>query len=100
MDTRRTTLIATIAVIALLAVGIGYAYTAFTQNGGNSSNVGYITLTQVGDQTPYTFADGTTVKLDTYNQTNAQTVYYRLTDGPVIDTDVHSCVPATVSLYA
>ena len=88
MDTRRTTLIATIAVIALLAVGIGYAYTAFTQNGGNSSNVGYITLTQVGDQTPYTFADGTTVKLDTYNQTNAQTVYYRLTDGPVIDTDV------------
>ena len=78
MDTRRTTLIATIIVIALLAVGIGYAYTAYTENSGNTSNVAYLKLTQTGN-TGYTFADGTTpVQFDTFNEINTNTIYYAL----------------------
>ena len=44
MDTRKVTLIATIAVIALLAVGIGYAYTASTSNTGNDVDAEYIQI--------------------------------------------------------
>jgi hypothetical protein len=77
MDTRKTTLIATIAVIALLAVGIGFAYTAYTENSGNSTDTSYVTLTQTG-ATGYKFANKVDVQMDTYNDTNINTVYYRL----------------------
>ena len=77
MDTRRTTLIASIVLIALLAVGIGYAYTAYTENAGNNTDISYVTITQVG-QTGYTFANNVDVEMDTYNETNTSTVYYRL----------------------
>lgn len=56
MDSRKMTLVATILAIALLAVGIGYAYTAITTNSGNTVNAEYITLTQNGDAA-YTFTD-------------------------------------------
>ena len=46
MDTRKITLIATIAVIALVAVGVGYAYTATTQNTANNASSNYIVLSQ------------------------------------------------------
>ncbi|MBR4203152.1 MAG: InlB B-repeat-containing protein, partial [Candidatus Methanomethylophilaceae archaeon] len=73
-------LIATIALILALAVGIGFAYAAYTANNGNNTEVAYVTLTQVGDPTPYTFADNTTVKLDTYNRENQGVIetFYRL----------------------
>lgn len=89
MDTRKTTLIATVAVILLLAVGIGYAYTAFTQNGGNETDTAYVTLTQVGGETPYTFANNVTFELDTYNEIDGETVYYKLHGS----TDIKSAVP-------
>ena len=54
MDTRKVTFIATIAAIVLVAVGIGYAYTAMTTNQGNQAAPEYITLTQSGDGA-YTF---------------------------------------------
>ena len=54
MDTRKVTLVATIAVIALVAVGIGYAYSASTLNSGNNATVEYVTLVQGGDGA-YTF---------------------------------------------
>ena len=60
MDTRKVTFIATIAAIVLVAVGIGYAYTAMTTNSGNSSTVENITLVQGGDGA-YTFATGANV---------------------------------------
>ena len=78
MESRRISLIATIALILALAVGIGFAYAAYTANNGNNTEVAYVTLTQVGEETPYTFADNVTVKLDTYNKDNAQKIYYRL----------------------
>ncbi len=78
MDTRRVSLIATIALIIALAVGIGFAYAAYTSNNGNNTDIAYVTLTQVGNETPYTFADNVTVKLDTYNKDNAEKIYYRL----------------------
>ena len=63
MDTRKVTLVATIAVIALIAVGIGYAYTASTVNSGNDANSEYINLVQrnVGDNTvgAYQFTSST-----------------------------------------
>lgn len=55
MDTRKVTLVATIAIIALLAIGIGYAYTATTSNSGNNASPEYITLVQ-GETGAYTFA--------------------------------------------
>ena len=78
MESRRISLIATIALILALAIGIGFAYAAYTANNGNNTEVAYVTLTQVGDETPYTFADNVTVKLDTYNKDNAEKIYYRL----------------------
>jgi len=78
MDSRRISLIAAIALILALAVGIGFAYAAYTANNGNNTDIAYVTLTQVGDDTPYTFADGVTVKLDTYNKDSADNIYYRL----------------------
>ncbi len=45
MDTRKVTLVATIAVIALVAVGIGFAYTAATTNSGNDVTPGYMETT-------------------------------------------------------
>lgn len=78
MDTRRTTLIATIIVIALLAVGIGYAYTAYTENSDNTSDVAYLKLTQTGTNA-YNFTKGVDpIKFDTYNEINDDTIYYAL----------------------
>ena len=45
MDTRKVTLIATVAAILLLAVGIGYAYTAITENSGNNATSEYLVVT-------------------------------------------------------
>ena len=73
MDTRKVTLIATIAAILLLAVGIGYAYTASTLNSGNEANSEYVTLVQ-GDATDskgaYNFASGVKVTWDTVDERN------------------------------
>ncbi len=78
MDTRRTTLIATIIVIALLAVGIGYAYTAYTENSDNTSDVAYLKLTQSGTNA-YNFTKGVDpIKFDTYNEIDDETIYYAL----------------------
>ena len=78
MDTRRTTLIATIIVIALLAVGIGYAYTAYTENSDNTSDVAYLKLTQTGTNA-YNFTKGVDpIKFDTYNEIDDETIYYSL----------------------
>lgn len=53
MNTRLATLIATIAVIGIVAVGAGYAYTALSINEGNNASAQYATLTQ----TAYTFTN-------------------------------------------
>lgn len=46
MDSRTITLIASIAVIGLVAIGAGYAYTALSINDGNNAAAQYVTLTQ------------------------------------------------------
>ena len=66
MDTRKVTLVATIVVLALLAVGVGYAYTAWTSNSGNTATTEYVELTQSGIG-QYTFADGYEVYYDSVN---------------------------------
>ncbi len=78
MESRMVSLIATIGVIIALAVGVGFAYAAYTSNNGNNTDYAYVTLTQVGDDTPYTFANDVSVKFDTYNKDDASTIYYRL----------------------
>ncbi|MBR6214529.1 MAG: hypothetical protein IKN41_00635 [Candidatus Methanomethylophilaceae archaeon] len=94
MDTRKTTLIATIAVIALLAVGIGFAYTAYTENSNNTSNVAYLKLTQTGP-TGYTFSNGTTpIQFDTFNEIDTGTVYYGLKESVSVTgglTNAYTC---------
>ena len=73
MDTRKVTLIATIAAIVLVAVGIGYAYTASTLNSSNVANSEYVTLVQ-GDATAtkgaYNFANGVQIDWDTVDEKN------------------------------
>lgn len=92
MDTRKTTLIATIAVIALLAVGIGYAYTAYTENSGNTSNVAYLKLTQTGEGA-YNFTDGVPpIQFNTFNEIDTGTIYYALKDKVTIS---HESTPLT-----
>ena len=89
MDTRKTTLIITIAVIALVSVGIGFAYVAYTSNSGNNTDVAYITLTQEDGQThaKYTFTgdNAAKVKFDTFN-TSTDT-YYKLNADDAITMD-------------
>ena len=58
------TLIATIAAIALVAVGIGYAYTAMTTNTGNTASPEYITVVQ-GSTGAYQFANDSSVYWNT-----------------------------------
>ena len=80
MNTRQLTLVVTVAAIALVFVGIGFAYTAYTVNNGNQTEVAYVTVTMAnaGDATPYTFADGITVQFDTYNEDNTSKIYYKV----------------------
>ena len=61
------TLIATIAAIVLVAVGVGYAYTASTQNSGNNADSEYITLVQ-GGEGAYRFSDNIKVEWDTVDK--------------------------------
>ena len=79
MNTRWVTLTATIIAIALVAIGIGYAYTAYSENNGNNTEISYVTITQTGT-TGYTFAEDVKVYLETYNKTDTETVYFRLSD--------------------
>ena len=63
MDSRKVSFFATIAVIALVAVGIGFAYTAMTTNQDNDVNPEYITITQTG-LGEYQFADNSKMYWD------------------------------------
>lgn len=49
MDARKITVVATILVIALAAVGIGFAYTAMTQNTDNNVDVEYLKMKSMTD---------------------------------------------------
>lgn len=60
MDTRKVTLIATIAVIALVAVGIGYAYTAMTTNSTNNVGTEFITISPSADGIESNYASALT----------------------------------------
>ena len=85
MDTRKVTLVATIAVIALVAVGIGYAYTAMTTNSGNTSYSEYVTLTQSGTGA-YTFInDPATGNIYFDTNTVAAGTTYTLMNGKTTD---------------
>ena len=82
MNTRQLTLVVTIAAIALVFVGIGYAYTAYTANESNNTDVAYITLseTQGTGSTAYTFTEANKkLTLDTYNEQSTTKIYYSLT---------------------
>ncbi len=64
MDSRKVTLVATIIAIALLAVGVGYAYTASTVNSGNNATSEYLTIIQdntTSGSGAYTFAENAKV---------------------------------------
>lgn len=69
-------MIAAIAVIALVAVGIGFAYTAYTANNGNNTDVSFLSITQVGGDHPYTFSPDTKIKYDTYNEVDQNRIYF------------------------
>lgn len=83
MDTRKITLIASIAAIALVAVGVGFAYSATTLNENNTASTEYVTLTQ----TNYKFGDAD-LKYDTLSHMvgNTETVEYTLRNSALIET--------------
>ncbi len=80
MDTRKITIVATVIVIALIFAGIGYAYTAYTTNEGNSTDTAFITVVQKDSSgaDDYTFADNKVIKFDTYNEQSSSNIYYKL----------------------
>lgn len=78
------TLIATIALIVIVFIGIGYAYVAYTTNSGNHSDTAYLTVTQVGE-TGYTFANHVKIGIETYNETDNQTFFYKLASTDIIE---------------
>ena len=74
---RKVTLVATIVAIALLAAGVGYAYTSSTQNSGNIANSEYVTLVQGGGG-GYSFSKNVEVDWNTVDKkvdTNYVTEY-------------------------
>ena len=91
MDSRKIALISTIDIIALIAFGIGYAYTAFTVNDNNNTDVAYVTLTQTGTNgaTPYHFTGTNTkyVQFDTFNYDDDQTFLYKVKDSKTMKVD-------------
>ncbi len=86
---RKITLIATIAVIVLIAAGVGFAYTASTQNSGNAASSEYVTLVQ-GGEGAYRFSNNTELDWNTVDKkvdTNYVTEYTTpgLTPGSAAD---------------
>lgn len=83
MDTRKVTLVATIVVIALLAVGIGYAYTASTQNSDNDVGSEYLTIvpTSNGSTQIYSGSFDKAIAYDTVKIAGA--TQYSITDSMV-----------------
>ncbi|AMK13542.1 hypothetical protein AUP07_0488 [methanogenic archaeon mixed culture ISO4-G1] len=90
MNTRAITLIATIAVIGIVAVGAGYAYTAITVNDSNSASAKYVTLTQDdgAQQSPeakYTFSVNAVEYFDSasYYENSAEVLAYKVSANQV-----------------
>ena len=105
MNTRQLTLVVTVAAIALVFVGIGYAYTAYTVNNGNQTEVAYVTVTQndIDQSAAYKFANGTTIQFDTYNEKDTNTVYYKVRGGVEIANGAHPFICAklgSIQLHA
>ncbi len=81
MNTRAITLIATIAVIGIVAVGAGYAYTALTVNDQNTTTAHYITLTQTQTPDSYKFAANYTEVFDTITASDQTTAAFKINSG-------------------
>lgn len=82
MDTRKMTLFATIAAIALLAVGIGYAYTASTSNSGNNVTTDYVTIVQDNANEgsgAYTFAGNAKIHWNSDDYKDGQNINTKFT---------------------
>ena len=80
MDSRKVSLFATIAVIALVAVGIGFAYTAATNNTGNNVTSEYIVALPSTDGSSAAYTGAITENIE-YNTVNTGgTVTYSLTN--------------------
>ena len=85
--------VAVIAVCAIAIIGVGYAYTATTENTGNDSSVKYITLTQGKNSTAaeaaatYANAFDKEITYDTKTAVvgNIVTTTYTLTAGQAVD---------------
>ena len=56
MNNKTTSVIITVAIVAIAAIGIGYAYSATTSITDNSAETKYITITPVGDSSGSPFS--------------------------------------------
>ena len=86
MVARKVTLTATIVAIALLAAGIGFAYTSSTQNIGNIASNEYVTLVQ-GGEGAYKFANNVVLEWNTSDKKVGST--------PVTEFTMVGMTPAT-----
>jgi len=93
MVSKSTSILLAVAVVAVSAVaiiGLGYAYTASTENSGNTTAVKYITLTPnegSGESwsSSYTGAFDNPVKYNTVN--NGGTITYTVNTEQIVDID-------------
>ncbi len=84
MDTRKVTLVAVIAAIALVAAGIGYAYTASTSNSENNTGMEYVVLKPSANGTTASYNGALTEQNNkvTWNTVNqAGSVTFTLANG-------------------
>ena len=89
MDSRTITLIASIAVIGLVAIGAGYAYTAITVNDGNDATSNYVVLSQSG----YTYGNAEKLYYDTVKVSNeANGTTYTLTNSDDVKAGIISAM--------
>ena len=84
MNTRMITLAATIAVIMLLAVGVGFAYSAYTSNTTNTITAEYLIMVPSdGTDTVYSDSFENDINLDTQTVTGDK-VNYSISDPETI----------------
>lgn len=94
METRKIVLILTVAALVMVAIGVGYAYTAMTTNTGNTAETEYLIITQTdGTQAKYSGAFNQALSFDTVTVLTdkgagqdpryVQEVLYEVSDGSV-----------------
>ena len=85
MDRKIIYLVSTVAVLAVLLVGVGYAYSIYYESTENTAVPSYVTITQTGESYSFTSEDAT-IPLDRLQRQDG--TYYGIAGGTVLNNSV------------